>query len=196
MPSPACAAIRDPLSMDTYGSRAPAPKTHPLQLVTSALMQTDFGWQLQQQTTKLQRSYLSATRSVARGNIGSRDFLICSLVMNLGKRWEISQISWTETDVLVNTDFPSTNPCGASISYTFTAVLMKLQLSLYNLKKRSSFESSSKNYKINRELTDLPKHAPGQAAFLELQIKYYSRPVSQLLSKCDSPEVCVAVKRD
>lgn len=44
-------AIRGPPSMDIYGSRALASKTHPLHPVTSALTQTDFGSQLQQQTT-------------------------------------------------------------------------------------------------------------------------------------------------
>lgn len=169
MPSPAYAAICDPLSRDTYGSRvlapwAQSPPTSHLRSHANWL----FGRQLQQQTVV----FISMRyKKHGKRNSGSVYFLICSLVLDLGKTWQIWEALWTETDTLVHKAIPFVSPSSASLSYTSTAVFMKFTAVSVQLKRSSSFEPCSNNYKINLDLTDMPKHAPGQAWFLDPWIK-------------------------
>lgn len=173
----------------THGSRALAPKSHPSSL--SPLLSCKLTL-VASCNNKPQCSYLSATRNMAWGNIKRADFLICSLVSDLGKTWQISQILWTETDLLVNKDVHSASLCGASLSYTSTAVLMKLQLSQYNQKKAAVLNPEVTIIKLIESWQVCQNMHQDKHPFLSCR----SNATAGLSVSCDSPEVCVTVKRD
>lgn len=199
MPSPACAAIRGPpdtpmstpqcthehLGIQSTGSQNPSPPT--CHLCSHA------NWLWLPVATANHSVLMLLLQETWHEETGSADFLICSSVLDLGKIKEIHQVPWTETDTLVNKSLPSASPSAVSPSYTFTAVLIELQLSPYNPKKETVLNPEVTITKLIETWQICQNMHQDKHPFL---ICRSNATAGLSVCCCDSPEVHVVVKTD